>query len=316
MATHHSTIGGQNKARRAAHSARHSAALGWLFVAPLFWSGNFIVGRLLRDDVPPITLNFWRWVLALLILLPLTYKQLYRHRVLLRREWKLIVACGATGIAAFQIMVYQALTLTTAINATLILATTPLVIVLCSWLAFRARITRAQALGLLGALLGAAVVVTQGRAEALLALRLNPGDLWMLAAVGVWACYALLLTRSPREIPALALLTATVAAAVLIMLPAYLWRTLAGEHLIISSPNLLGIAYSGTFSSVLAFFAWTRGVAALGPARAGVFINLIPIFAGLLSPLVLGEPIAAYHLIGAALVFGGIVLSNWRPQAG
>jgi drug/metabolite transporter (DMT)-like permease len=291
------------------------AVIGWLLIAPFFWAGNFIAGRLLRGDVPPVTFNFWRWVVALVILLPLSAPQLRTHWALLRREWKLIVAAGCTGILAFQIMVYEALTMTTALNATLITAMAPLATVLCGWIIFWTRITSAQMLGMLGALLGSVVVITYGRPLDVFALPLNPGDLVMLAAVVVWAFYSLLLARIPRELPALVVLTATVAVAVVAMLPLYLWRLGVGEHLVISVPNLLGIGYAGTFSSVLAFLAWTRGVARLGPARAGMFVNLIPVFAGLQAPLVLGEPIAGYHLVGAVMVFGGIGLANWRIRA-
>ena len=282
----------------------------WLVSAPLFWAGNFIVGRALRGDAPPVTLNFWRWALALALLVPLSLGQLRRHRAALLRAWPLVLALGLTGIALYQVLAYYALSLTTALSAALVGATAPLAIALCAWAAYHDPITPRQGIGLLAALAGAVIVITRGDIGALLVLRLGQGELLMAAAVGVWAVYSVLLKRAPAGVPALTLLTASAIAGLALMTPAYLWQLAAGERLAISAATLLGVGYTALFASVLAFLAWGRGVAALGPSRAAGFINLLPIFTALLSVALLGEQIAPFHLAGAALVFLGVGLAN------
>lgn len=286
-----------------------------LIGATLFWAGNFVIGRALRGDIPPVTLNFWRWVLALIILLPLSLGHMRRHRVLIMAEWKLVVALGATGVAAFHTLVYQALTTTTALNALLFVSTAPMLIVLVSWVMFRDTITVRQGIGILASLLGAVVVIARGDMAFLLNLRFNTGDLLMLVAVSSWALYSVLLKRRPPELPPLALLTASVIAGVLLLLPVYLWRLAEGEIMLLTTPNVISLLYITVFAAVVAFICWNTGVAAIGPNAAGLFIHLMPLFGAVLSVLFLGEHIAAFHVIGAALVFSGIALaSQWRHR--
>lgn len=296
--------------------AQLAAALPYLLLAgaALLWSGNFVIARALRDAVPPVSLNFWRWLLALIILLPFSMAPLRQHSALLRREWKLMLALGVTGIAAFHTLVYLALRTTPAINAVLLTSTAPMTIVLVSWLFFRETITARQALGILLSLGGVLLVITRGQISSLLALRFEAGDLWMLLAVPVWALYSVLLKRRPAGLPQLALLTSTVVAGLLVLLPLYLWRLAQGEVVRLSAGSVAGILYIAVFAAVVAFLFWNQGVAAIGPNRAGLFIHLMPVFGALLSILFLGERIAAFHVAGAALVFAGIALGSWQAR--
>jgi drug/metabolite transporter (DMT)-like permease len=283
-----------------------------LSAAALFWSGNFIVGRALRDAISPVSLNFWRWMIALAILLPFTHGSLWVHRQVILRQWKLIAALGLTGIAAFHTCVYLALVTTTAVNALLLLAMTPLLIVLGSWLAFRDRITLRQMLGIGVSLVGAIVLIAQGSMSSLMALRFSTGDLWMLLAVVLWTIYSLLLKRRPVELPQTALLNATIVAAILLMLPVYLWG-LTGERQSLPSTKVVwGLLYLSLFASVLAFLLWNKGVSRIGPSRAGMFIYLMPVFGAVLSVAFLGEGVQLFQLAGGALVFSGIALMNWK----
>lgn len=293
---------------------RLSVALPYLALAgaALFWAGNFVVGRALRGDIAPVVLSFWRWTVALLILLPLSYRQVAQHRTLLLREWKLLVALGVTGVAVFQTAVYTALQTTLALNALLLLSLTPVAIVSGSWLVFREMLTRWQLLGVLLSLLGAVILIARGSLDTLLHLQLNPGDGWMFLAVVMWAIYSILLRRRPAQLPQLALLTGSVIAGWVLLLPLYLVTTAAGAGIALSWPNLLGIGYVALFASVLAFLSWNNGVARIGPNRAGVFIHLMPVFGALLSFFFLGEGIALFHIVGALFVFSGIACMS-RP---
>lgn len=280
--------------------------------ASLFWAGNFIVGRALRGDVPPVALNFWRWLIALALLLPLGLPTVRHHRALLLREWRLVLVLAASGVAGFQSLVYQALTQTTAINALLIVTLTPICIVILSWLFWRERLGGWPTVGVLVSLLGAVVVISRGETARLLEVRLNPGDLWMLVAVWLWALYSVLLRRRPRELPLLPLLVACVLVGLLILLPLYGWRLQAGEGMVLRGTTLLGLLYVGIFPSAVAFTFWNRGVAAVGATVAGMFLHLMPVFGALLAVLFLGERLAPYHGLGLLLVFGGIALTSRR----
>jgi len=281
-----------------------------LTLTALLWSTNFIIGRAVRDDVSPAALNFLRWAIALLILVPITLRDLQAHRATLMRHWKLIALLGFTGIAAFQTLGYVALTTTTALNTILLLALAPLAIVALSWLALGERVTRVQALGLGISLVGAAVLILHGDPATLAEMRFNAGDLWMLLAVVLWAVYSVLLRRRPAEVPPLALHTMSVAAGTLWMLPAFGWQATHGSALPSSTAAWMAVGFIAVFSSALAHALWVRGVATIGPNRAGVFIHLIPVFGAVLAITFLDEELAAYHAAGAALALCGIVLTS------
>ncbi len=281
-----------------------------LTLTALLWSTNFIIGRAVRDDVSPATLNFLRWAIALLILVPITLRDLQAHRATLIRHWKLIALLGFTGIAAFQTLGYVALRTTTALDTVLLLALAPLAIVALSWLALGERVTRVQALGLGISLVGAAVLILHGDPATLAEVRFNAGDLWMLLAVVLWAVYSVLLRRRPAEVPPLALHTVSVAAGTLWMLPAFGWQALHGSALPSSMAAWTAVGFIAVFSSAFAHALWVRGVATIGPNRAGVFIHLIPVFGAVLAITFLGEELAAYHVAGAALALCGIVLTS------
>jgi drug/metabolite transporter (DMT)-like permease len=286
--------------------ATHAA----LVLTVMLWSSNFIIGRAVRGDVTPATLNFLRWALALLVLAPITWPTLRTHRKLLARHWKLVALLGFTGIAAFQTLGYVALTMTTAMNSVLLLSLAPLAIAALSWLVHGERLAAHQVLGLATSLIGATVLVLHGDWATLAELRFNAGDLWMLLAVAVWAVYSVLLRRRPPELPPLALHTVSVAAGTLCMLPAYGVEVLRGNGLPGSAATWAAIAFVAVFSSAFAHALWVRSVGAIGVNRAGVYMHLMPLFGAALAMAFLGEQLAPYHVAGAVLVLCGVVLTS------
>ena len=281
-----------------------------LTLTALLWSSNFVIGRAIHEEVTPVTMNFLRWAIALVVLVPATLVELRRHRAVLIGHWKLIAWLGLTGIAAFQTLCYLALTQTTALNTILLLSLAPLAIVALSWLVLGERLSRLQGLGLVTSLGGAAVLILHGDATSLLTLRLNAGDLWMLIAVGLWAIYSVLLRRRPAELPPLALHTASVGAGTLWMLPLFAWEGLFGSGLPTAPAAWAAIGFVAVFSSAIAHAMWVRGVASIGPSRAGVFIHLMPLFGAVLAITFLGEELAPHHLLGAAFVLCGVALTS------
>jgi drug/metabolite transporter (DMT)-like permease len=181
------------------------------------------------------------------------------------------------------------------------------------WLLAGERITPGQALGILLSIAGAALVVAQGDLAVLLALRFAPGDLWLLGGVMLWALYSVLLRRRPPELAPLTLLSATVALALVLLLPLYGLELAAGARLQVAAASLASLAYVALFPSVVAYVFWNRGVREVGPAPAGVTLQLMPVFGALLAALFLGERLAGYHWLGGALVMAGILLA-WRRR--
>ena len=277
-----------------------------LFLTMLFWSGNAVIGRGIVGIVPPIGLGFWRWTVALVVLLPFGFGHLWAERHSLLKAWPTVTVLSVLAVTLFNTFYYLALTSTTAINTTLVSATAPAVIPLVAWIAYRDRFTPRQAMGLGVAAVGVVVVVLRGDLQVAMELGINQGDLLILLSVLVWAIYSILLRRLPAGLHPLALLTATFAVGLLFLVPLYLWELSTGAEMQLGPESFLAIAYVGVFPSILAYLFWNLAVAAVGPSTAGLFLYLMPVITSLLAVTFLGEVIRPYHLIGAALVISGI----------
>jgi drug/metabolite transporter (DMT)-like permease len=282
-----------------------------LAAAALLWSGNFIAGRALREDIDPLALNLLRWTLCLALFAPWVGAKAWRSRRVVAREWRLLLALGATGIAGFHSLTYLALASTSAINALLMLSLTPSAILVGAALAGGAPPTRTQWAGTFVSLLGAGVLLTRGNPTLLLDLAARRGDLWMLAAVPLWAVYSLLLRRRPADLPPDVALAASIVPALALLLPAALLTMSAAPVL---SPRTLGaLAYIAVFASLIAFLLWSHGVDVLGPERAGPFVHLMPVFGTVLAVVMLGERVEPAQWAGGLCVLAGIALGQRSP---
>jgi drug/metabolite transporter (DMT)-like permease len=296
-----------------AHAAFRSPALALAFAA-LFWSGNFVAGRALRGQIDPVTLNFLRWLIALALIAPFVWRSTAASLPVLRREWRLILALGATGVASFHTLVYLALQSTTATSALLMLSLAPIVTVLASAAVGMEHPTNRQIGGTLISIVGAGVLITRGNLGGILSQGFNVGDLWMLLAVVIWASYSLLLRCRPADLPSPVALAASIVAALTMMMPLMILRVAAPVAALDSFSVLMSIAYIAIFASAIAFLFWTYGVSRLGPTRAGQFVNLMPIFGVGLAFSVLGEIPTLSQLAGAALVLSGIAFVESRAR--
>jgi drug/metabolite transporter (DMT)-like permease len=284
-----------------------------LALATLFWSSNFIAGRALRGAIDPFTLNFLRWAIALACLAPFAWPRSPAVWQALRREWRLVAALGLTGIACFHTMSYYALQATTAASALLVLSLAPVATMIGAALIERKRPGPRQVAGMLVSVLGAAVLVTRG-VPGLPAGGFNTGDLVMLVGTLVWASYSLLLRRRPPAIPPITLLAASAAAALLMMAPFVVLTGTTRLDTLARPEVLLPLLYVAVFASAIGFQLWSYGVASLGPARAGQFVHLMPVFGPVLSFLLLGEAPIAAQIAGGALVLAGIAVAEWRSR--
>lgn len=285
----------------------------YLVTAVTLWSGNFIAGRWIGDGIDPLALNFWRWLIALVVLVPLCAGQWRRHRHVVRRSWRYLALLGLTGVAVFHLCVYQALGHLEAANALMMLCGAPALILFASRQLFGESVSARQWLGAWMSFLGAVVILCRGDWDILRRLEPGVGEAFMLVAVPAWVAYSLLLRRRPAELPQGVMLTASAAAGLLWMVPAVL---LAPGILVVAwSPEIVrAVGYVAVGASVIAFLSFNRGVAIIGPARAGVFLHLMPVIGTVLAVTLLGEPLHEYHVVGAALVCVGISLGQWRTR--
>ncbi|MGB3291065.1 MAG: DMT family transporter [Burkholderiaceae bacterium] len=291
-----------------------------LLVPPLLWAGNAVLGRVVIDMVPPLTLNFLRWVAAFIILLPLGHSVLRRGSGLWRL-WKRYALLGLLGVGLYNTLQYMALHTSTPINVTLVAASMPLWMMLIGLLFFGTRIGGHQLAGVALSMAGVLVVLSHGQWQQLLAMRFVAGDIFMIVAAIVWAFYSWLLTRDDGA-GGIRRSWATLLLAQIFFGVLWSGGFAAGEWALTDAQIHwswgLGAAllYFAVGPSIVAYRCWGAGVGRVGPTVAGFFNNLMPLFAALMSAAFLGETPQAYHAVAFLLIVGGIVLSSrYRPAA-
>ena len=285
-----------------------------LTLTALFWSGNAVIGRALHDAVPPVTLAFWRWLIALVILLPWIAGPLARNWGVIAANWRVMLLLSILGVATYNPMLYTALHTTTATNSALINSACTLMIIAVNFLAFGVRASARQWAALAASLAGVLAIVARGDPQVLVGLELVQGDVLLILAALFWAVYTACLRLRPRELDGLTFLGATIVIGATFLAPVYVLEALQAEPVAFSPGVIAGIAYTGIFPSVLAYLFWNRAVAEVGANRAGQFLHLIPVFGTLLAVVFLRESLQAFHFAGAALICAGIYLAARRAN--
>ena len=281
-----------------------------LTLASLFWAANWVVGRAMRNDMAPVAMGFWRWAIALLILLPIAAPELRRRWHVVRSNWLTLTVLGLLGAVVFNTLIYVGLQYTAATNGVLFNSISPILIILLSWVVARERISRLQTYGVSLSLVGVLTIVARGDIATLAAFHFNRGDLWLITAMFLWAIYTIVLRRRPPELSAMGFLTAMLLFSLPFLLPFYLWEFSVRGGFRLTPATMAALAYYGTLPSIVAYLFWNRGVAQVGPTKAGLFVHLMPVFGALLAVIFLGERLYAYHYAGAGLIFGGIFLTT------
>lgn len=285
-----------------------------LVVVMLLWAGNSIVGRAVRMDIPPGTLAFGRWLIAVLVLLPFAWPQLRRDRAAARAGAFWLLLLGLFGVAAFNGFLYHGLQYTGAANALLLQAAIPALVLAMDRLLNGTRVPALRLLGVAVSTLGVLAIVAHGDIARLIALHLGTGDLMVFAAVLSWAIYTALLPRRPKiAAPAFLLLTFTVG--LVAMAPLAVGEAAAGQHVHWSWAILAAFLYVGLLPSVVAYFIYDAAVTRIGAARTGQTITLMPLFGAILSAVLLGERLEGYHYAGMGLILAGIILSALSSRA-
>lgn len=290
-------------------------ALVMLVLPSLFWAGNFIVGRAMRNTVPPMALAFDRWIIAAICLLPFAWRAA-RHD--LARYWQhrwLVLGASVTGVAAFNVLVYYGLRSTSAANGMLLNSFIPLLIAAIGLVFYRQRLTAMQLLGIVVSFAGVVVIVAHGSWQVLTSLAISGGDGIVFIATICWAFYTIWLKQIPADIDRRGLMLVQIIVALVLLTPFWLWERAAGHFPVWNTDSLMAIGYIGIFPSVLAFLMYGAGVVRVGAARAGLFIHLIPVFGAVLSVVLLRESVHVYQLLGMVTIFLGVICANLRTAA-
>lgn len=290
-----------------AHRNERGAYLMLAFVM-LLWSGNFILGRAASGLVPPFTLSLIRWAGALLVLAPFAARHLAKDAAELRRSWRIVLALGLSGIAAFNAFIYSGLHYTSASNALLLQAAIPGLVLLLDRGLHCTRPAIAQMAGVLLSTLGVLLIVFRGDPGMVARLSFGRGDLLILGGVAAWSVYTVLLKHRPKVHP-FSFLAVTFTIGVATMLPLAGTEWLRLPRFAIGLPLVGVLAYVALLPSLVAYLLYNRAVAHIGAGRAGQMISLMPLFGALLAAIILGEPLAGYHWTAMGLIVAGLWIS-------
>ncbi len=282
-----------------------------LILTTIFWSGNFIVGKAASMfEIPPFSLNFYRWFFAGLILLPFTYKEIINKKKYILKNLGFFTILGITSITIFNSIVYYSLYYTQVISGILMISTIPVWIIFISSLLNIEKTNVFQILGVILSLTGVIFIITKADLNLIKNLDFNKGDLSMVVAMFSWAIYSALLKSKKYEISQVSLLEVVIICGLTFLIPIYFIEMSIGNEIILGKPFYLILGYVVIFPGLAAFFFWIKGISIIGANRAGIFLHLMPIMGAIMAMLIFDEKFMFYHILGAIFIIAGITLSN------
>ena len=283
----------------------------FLILAALFWSGNFIVGKFAYlFEVPPLTLNVFRWIAVWLILIPFTYKEILNNLTYIKKNWLVISFMGVITISTFNSVVYFALNYTQVINAVLMLAAIPAATIVLSSLMKIEKTNIFQLLGLFLSIIGVGSIISNGDIQKIISLSFNKGDVWMLVCVITWSLYSTLLKKNKFQFSQFTLIQLMVSAGILFLIPQFFYEKSIGLEVNFNKAFFLILIYVVIFPAIAAYYCWQKGIEIIGPNRSTMFIQLMPLFSAVLAIIIFKEKFELYHFFGAVFIVSGILLSN------
>jgi len=289
----------------------NSLAYLLLFLTTLFWSGNFIVGKAASlYEIPPFSLNFYRWLFAWLILFPFTYKEIIKKKNYILKNVVFFIILGITSITIFNSIVYYSLNFTQVISGVLMISTIPVMIIFISSLLKIEKTNIFQILGVVLSLTGVVFIVTKADIEILKTLNFNKGDITMVVAMFSWATYSALLKKKKYELSQISLLEVVITFGLVFLIPIYFIEMNMGYLIKLGKPFYLTLTYVVLFPGLCSFFFWIKGISIIGANRSGIFLHLMPIFGAVMAIIIFDEKFMFYHLLGAMFILMGIILSN------
>ncbi len=282
-----------------------------LVLTTIFWSGNFIVGKAATIyDIPPFSLNFFRWLFAGIILLPFTFKEIILKKNYIKENVGLFIILGITSITVFNSIVYYSLYFTQVITGVLMISTIPVWIILISSLLKIEKTNIYQIFGILLSLIGVMAIVTKSDLNVIKGLEFNKGDLSIIIAMFSWAIFSTLLKKKKLKVSQITLLQVVIIFGLIFLTPIYIIELLLGNYILLEKPFFLTLAYVVIFPGLLSFLFWIKGISVIGANRSGIFLHLMPIFGSIFAIIIFKEKIMFYHLIGAIFIIFGIRISN------
>ena len=283
----------------------------YLFLTVTFWAGNFIVGKLASFyDIPPFSLNFYRWFFAWLILAPFTIPEIIEKKKYIFKNYKLFIILGITSITIFNSIVYYSLNFTQVISGVLMISTIPVMIMLFSSILNIEKTNFFQIIGVIFSFVGVIMIITKADIEILKNLDFNKGDITMVVAMFSWALYSTLLKRQKYEISQISLLQVVITFGLLFLIPVYFIEYQIGSRIILEKPFILILSYVVLFPGLASFLLWIKGISLIGANRSGVFLHLMPILSAIMAMIFFNEKFMFYHMLGACFIITGILLSN------
>jgi drug/metabolite transporter (DMT)-like permease len=283
----------------------------YLFLTVTFWAGNFIVGKLASFyDVPPFSLNFYRWFFAWLILAPFTFPEIIEKKEYIFKNYKLFIILGVTSITIFNSIVYYSLNFTQVISGVLMISTIPVMIMLFSSILNIEKTNIFQIIGVIFSFTGVIMIITKADIQILKNLDFNKGDITMVVAMFSWALYSTLLKRQKYEISQISLLQVVITFGLLFLIPIYFIEYQIGSRIILEKPFILILSYVVLFPGLASFLLWIKGISLIGANRSGVFLHLMPILSAIMAMIFFNEKFMFYHMLGACFIITGILLSN------
>tara|TARA_Y100001970_G_scaffold291378_1_gene428307 strand:- start:2778 stop:3680 length:903 start_codon:yes stop_codon:yes gene_type:complete len=292
-------------------SNKNNFAYILLVLTTLFWSGNFIVGKAASIyEIPPFSLNFYRWLFAGLILLPFTYKEIIIKKNYILNNISFFFVLGITSITIFNSTVYYSLYYMQVISGVLMISTIPVWIMFISSFLGIEKTNKFQIFGVILSLLGVLFIITKSDLEVIKNLAFNRGDLIMATGMFAWALYSALLKKKTYEISQITLLEVVIITGLIFLIPIYILEMNFGNQIEIGKPFILTLSYVVLFPGLASFFFWIKGIGIIGANRAGVFLHLMPVFGSIMAIILFDEKFMIYHLLGAIFIIAGITLSN------
>ncbi len=282
-----------------------------LILTTIFWSGNFIVGKAASTfQIPPFSLNFYRWFFAGLILFPFTYKEILNKKKYILENIGFFIILGITSITIFNSIVYYSLYYTQVISGILMISTIPVWIIFISSILNIEKTNIFQIIGVIFSLTGVIFIITKADLNLIKNLDFNKGDLSMVVAMFSWAVYSALLKSKKYEISQFALLQVVIITGLIFLIPIYFIEMYLGHLIVLGKPFILTLTYVVLFPGLAAFFFWIKGISLIGANRAGIFLHLMPIFGAAMAMIIFDEKFMYYHIFGAIFIVAGIALSN------
>ena len=295
--------------------SKNYIAYTFLTFAALFWSGNFIVGKFATlFEVPPLTLNFLRWVTVWFILIPFTIKEILAKKNHIKENFFAIVIMGILSISTFNSVVYFALNFTQVINAVLMLAAIPPMIIIFSSLMKIEKTNVFQLSGLFLSIFGVATIISNADIQKIISLSFNKGDIWMLVCVLSWSLYSTLLKKNKFQLSQFSLIQIMVTVGLIFLVPQFLYEKSIGLDIKINKASILILFYVVIFPAIAAYYCWQKAIELIGPNRSSMFIQLMPLFSAVMAIIIFKEKFQLFHFIGASFIISGIYLSNRKTQ--